>query len=147
MIEETEIAKKRADILSKARAKIGTPYNEVDCSHFVQAVYEEAGLKFPYTETRSYKTNLVGKFFLAITENEAKPGDLILFSGHVGIFDPDGCSATHSIECKRLEKQSDSMRVLSARSGKNMGVEYGQAGWWANPQFLVWKEYKQTAPS
>ena len=140
MAEDTDLeGKLRAKILQKARARIGTSYDKMDCSHMVQSAYEEAGLKFPYTETKSFQSILIGKYFDKTTT--PKPGDLILYPGHVGIYDPDGCSDVQSTECKRMGEKSDSMRILSARSGKNMGVEYGQSSWFGKGDYLVWKDF------
>jgi cell wall-associated NlpC family hydrolase len=148
---EADEGKTRANLLEKARAYIGTPYSKLDCSHFVHDAYKDAGLEFPYSDTKHYDTLLVGKYFRKLDKaEEPKPGDLVLFSGHVGIYDPDGCSTVHTTECKRLSKQSDSMRLLSARgSGKptDVGVEYGQISWWSGGRYLRWVGFGDARPT
>lgn len=71
---------------------IGNPYvwggtsltNGADCSGFVQSVYKEFGIYLPRTtwdmENAGY----------AVSYSEAMPGDLIVYSGHVGIYLGDG---------------------------------------------------------
>ncbi len=75
-----------------ARYKLG-PRNPAsieratDCSHFVHQIYKRAGLPFPYNPT---KTMANIPEFDVLPEEEAKPGDLMLFRGHVGIVDRGG---------------------------------------------------------
>ena len=67
---------------------IGNPYvwggtsltNGADCSGFVQSVYEHFGIKLPRT-TWDQEYSGTG-----ISYEEAMPGDLILYEGHVGIY-------------------------------------------------------------
>lgn len=58
-----------------------------DCSHFTQEIYHRAGFDFPYAQTKDMDC-------LPIFEQEslvtAKPGDLVMFPGHVGILGADG---------------------------------------------------------
>lgn len=60
---------------------------ETDCSHFVHEVYKRAGLPFPFRPTAGLSE--VREFDI-LPENEALPGDLMLFRGHVGIVDEQG---------------------------------------------------------
>lgn len=70
---------------------IGNPYvwggtsltDGADCSGFVQSVYAYFGVSLPRTGQRSsgYAVNSL---------DEALPGDLIFYSGHVGIYMGDG---------------------------------------------------------
>lgn len=67
---------------------IGNPYvwggtsltNGADCSGFVQSVYEHFGINLPRT-TWDQEYSGTG-----ISYEEAMPGDLILYEGHVGIY-------------------------------------------------------------
>jgi hypothetical protein len=59
---------------------------ELDCSHFVQYLYEQAGLYYGYAPSRTLYDGMDG--FKRITH--PKPGDLIVWRGHVGIVvDPE----------------------------------------------------------
>ena len=71
---------------------IGNPYvwggtsltNGADCSGFVQSVYANFGVSLPRT---SYEMRSAG---YAVGYDEALPGDLILYEGHVGLYMGDG---------------------------------------------------------
>ena len=71
---------------------IGNPYvwggtsltNGADCSGFVQSVYAHFGVSLPRT---TYEMVNAG---YAVSYEEALPGDLILYDGHVGLYMGDG---------------------------------------------------------
>ena len=71
---------------------IGNPYvwggtsltEGADCSGFVQSVYAHFGISLPRT---SYEMRSAG---YAVSYDEAVPGDLILYEGHVGLYMGDG---------------------------------------------------------
>lgn len=71
---------------------IGNPYvwggtsltDGADCSGFVQSVYANFGISLPRT---TWDQEYVGT---GISYEEAQPGDLILYEGHVGIYMGDG---------------------------------------------------------
>nr|WP_288974077.1 C40 family peptidase [uncultured Shuttleworthia sp.] len=56
-------------------------YNGADCSGFTMAVYQNFGISLPHSsaEQRSVGVN-VGSI------SNAQPGDIICYSGHVGIY-------------------------------------------------------------
>lgn len=58
--------------------------NGVDCSGFTYRVYEAFGYTLPRT---SYAQRSSGR---AVEYKDAQPGDLIMYSGHVGIYIGDG---------------------------------------------------------
>jgi cell wall-associated NlpC family hydrolase len=59
---------------------------DLDCSHFVQYLYEQAGLYYGYAPSRTLYDGMEG--FRRVSHPEA--GDLIVWRGHVGIVvDPD----------------------------------------------------------
>ena len=129
-------------ILAKARNMIGQyTYSQMDCSHFVHAVYNAAGLIYPYKSTAEFQTLTNGsnaKFEL-VQNNQKQAGDIILMTGHMGIYDPQGCTvlATNA-ECSRLNNNAP---FLSSRSSSNRGPDYGQTNWWSQ-SFKVyrWKQ-------
>lgn len=71
---------------------IGNPYvyggtsltNGADCSGFVYRVYKEFGYNLPRT---SYEQRSAGT---GVNYSDAQPGDLICYSGHIGIYIGDG---------------------------------------------------------
>jgi len=60
---------------------------ETDCSRFVHEIYKRAGFPFHFRSTRELK---YASEFKAVNADEAMPGDLMVFRGHVGIVDQDG---------------------------------------------------------
>ena len=54
---------------------------ELDCSHFVQYLYEQAGLYYGYAPSRTLYDGMDGFKRVA----HPRPGDLIVWRGHVGI--------------------------------------------------------------
>ncbi len=71
---------------------IGNPYvwggtsltNGADCSGFVQSVYAHFGVSLPRTSSQMRSAGY------AVSYEEALPGDLILYDGHVGLYMGDG---------------------------------------------------------
>lgn len=71
---------------------IGNPYvwggtsltNGADCSGFVQSVYAHFGISLPRTSSEQRSAGY------AVSYEEALPGDLILYDGHVGLYMGDG---------------------------------------------------------
>ena len=55
-----------------------------DCSGFVQSVYAHFGVSLPRT---TYEMVNAG---YAVSYEDAMPGDLILYNGHVGLYMGDG---------------------------------------------------------
>lgn len=76
----------------RAKYKMGPrrPANiekETDCSRFVHEIYRRAGLRYAFRTTSSLAQ---APEFDVLDEDDAKPGDLMLFRGHVGVVDKDG---------------------------------------------------------
>lgn len=83
---------KGTDVVAYAQQFIGRPYvyggesltNGIDCSAFVQQMYGRFGISLPRT---SYEQRNVGK---AVSYENAQPGDIICYPGHVAIYMGDG---------------------------------------------------------
>jgi NlpC/P60 family len=59
---------------------------ELDCSHFVQYLYEQVGLSYGYAPSKTLYEGMDGFKRVA----HPRPGDLIVWRGHVGIVvDPE----------------------------------------------------------
>ena len=56
-----------------------------DCSHFVHEIYDRVGLSYEYQSTQT----LGCLTLFQKTEEAPQAGDLILYRGHVGIYDGD----------------------------------------------------------
>ena len=54
--------------------------NGADCSGFVQAVYANFGISLPRTTW-----DMVGVGY-EVSYDEALPGDIVLYDGHVGLY-------------------------------------------------------------
>lgn len=65
----------------------------MDCSHFVQKVFKDAGMSFPYASTRSFlkgtskRPDLIpGLRFISNNLKDAQPGDLLVQKKHIVIL-------------------------------------------------------------
>ena len=81
-----------ADIVAFAQQFVGNPYvwggtsltHGADCSGFVQSVYKHFGIQLPRT---SSQMRSAGR---AVSYSNARPGDVICYNGHVGIYKGNG---------------------------------------------------------
>ncbi|SHE31180.1 C40 family peptidase [Alkalibacter saccharofermentans] len=80
-----------SSIVATARQYLGTPYRSggstpagFDCSGFTQYVFRQLGIGLPRT---SGGQRSVGGF---VAKSDLMPGDLVVFSGHVGIYVGNG---------------------------------------------------------
>lgn len=88
----SEAVNSGASVVDYACRFIGNPYvwggtsltNGADCSGFVQSVYANFGVSMPRT---SGEMRNAGR---AVSYEEAIPGDVICYEGHVGIYIGDG---------------------------------------------------------
>lgn len=77
-----------SNVANYALQFVGNPYvyggtsltNGADCSGFVQSVYAQFGISLPRTSAGQ------GSCGKAVSYSEAQPGDIIYYSGHVGIY-------------------------------------------------------------
>lgn len=108
-----------ASIASYALKFVGNPYvyggtsltDGADCSGFVQSVYRNFGISLPRTsgEQAQCGTNVGG------IEN-AKQGDLVCYSGHIGIYIGDGQIVHAASEKSGIRVSNASYRpILSVR--------------------------------
>ncbi len=81
---------KGESVVQYAKRFLGNPYkwggesltNGADCSGFVKAIYKHFGVSLPHS---SYALRRVGRAVSGGIKN-AKPGDIICYSGHVAIY-------------------------------------------------------------
>lgn len=78
-------------VLEEAAKYVGTPYVAggitpagFDCSGFVSYVYAQFGISLPHASSAYWDIGT------RVSAADAQPGDLIVSSGHVGIFAGDG---------------------------------------------------------
>lgn len=105
---------KGADIANYACKFIGNPYvaggtsltNGADCSGFVMSVYKNFGINLPRS---SYAQSTVGK---GVSYSEARPGDVIYYGGHVGIYIGNGQIVHASTERTGIKITSATYRSI-----------------------------------
>ncbi|MBQ7774485.1 MAG: C40 family peptidase [Lachnospiraceae bacterium] len=98
---------------------IGNPYvwggtsltNGADCSGFVMKVYENFGVSLPHSSAADRKQG----YAVDGLEN-AQPGDLICYSGHVALYIGDG-QIVHAANSKKgiIVSQADYRKILAIR--------------------------------
>ena len=129
-------------LLQAARSKIGTSYGELPCNKFVHEVYQQIGLKYENKLTSQFSTlkdiSFIEVDFKKRDLSVLEPGDILLFEGHMGIWDPQGCSVLpENLECKRL---GSDLPVLSSRSKGNRGPDFGKTEWFGKVKAVYrWK--------
>lgn len=116
-------------IVKAAEKWIGTPYEYggktsagIDCSNFVHKASMEAGFPYEYLNTTKFPTS---PRFKEVTRPQI--GDVVLFQGHMGIYNPDA--------------PSEGYVILSATTSK--GVRYGRPAWFHGAP----KYYRYDKPS
>lgn len=90
--EKEASRQKGLDIVAYAKRFIGNPYvyggtsltRGTDCSGFVMGVYKHFGVSLPRT---SYSMRRVGR---SVSYKDVQPGDIVCYSGHVGIYAGNG---------------------------------------------------------
>lgn len=105
---------KGQDIANFACKYIGNPYvaggtsltNGADCSGFVMAVYQNFGISLPRS---SYAQSTAGR---GVSYSEARPGDVIYYGGHVGIYIGNGQIVHASTERTGIKITSATYRSI-----------------------------------
>jgi RHS repeat-associated protein len=114
----------RSAILAAARRQIGSryftgggarscPQKGFDCSGLVWYSITQAGIIYQYVSTGGMSTS---QYLKKISAGDLQPGDIVLFSGHTGIYDPNQSKPGYDI--------------LNAM---NKGVGYGPSSWYGPP--------------
>jgi LysM repeat protein len=122
--------KSRADLVSTARAFMGTPYkwggtnpNGYDCSGFVQEVFRLCGHSVPRMADAQYDE------LQKVETEELEPGDLVFFNtdgsgvSHVGIYSGEG-KFLHSSSSRGVVESTLSQNYYSQRyvGGSRVGT-------------------------
>ena len=129
-----------SNVLQCARGLIGKTYSDLDCSHFVCEAYSKAQLDYDYADTSSFAAACAGRYgpFKPVI-GDRQAADVLLFKGHMGLWDPEGCTILGTnTECKRLKNEAP---LLSSRSGGNRGPDFGQPKWWGSFSVYRWDGY------
>ena len=90
--EREALKAKGQSVVNYAKQFIGNPYvwggtsltNGADCSGFVKSVYAHFGYSLPRTSTAMRSAGR------AVSYSEILPGDIVCYSGHVGIYAGNG---------------------------------------------------------
>lgn len=95
---------------------IGNPYvyggtsltNGTDCSGFTQAVYKHFGINIPRSSTAQRSAGV------GVSYAEARPGDLICYAGHVGLYIGNGQIVHASSERTGIKISNATYRTILA---------------------------------
>jgi cell wall-associated NlpC family hydrolase len=97
----------------------GTSFNGVDCSGFVQAVFQHNGITLPRTADSQYEAGR------AVKTSDLRPGDVVFFetyavgASHVGIYLGNGrfvhASSSNGVRVDVLSEDYYASRYLGAR--------------------------------
>ena len=111
-------------LISIASSKIGSPYvwgakgpNSFDCSGFVYWCLNQAGVGTSYMTSSGWRNP--GRF-KKVSMGELQAGDIVVVSGHVGIYAGGGT-------------------VIDASSSNGRVVHRSLSGWWANNFITAWR--------
>lgn len=138
-------------VLAAARALIGKPYDQMDCSHFVHQAFATASLAYPYTNTAGFP-GLITKgqdFFEVAGADSMQAGDVVMFAKHMGIWDPQGCTVLAAAQSPNNEctKFTNAAPVLSSRSGGNRGPDFGTTSMFGEIKAVYrWKGIDSSKP-
>ncbi|MGN0466107.1 MAG: C40 family peptidase [Lachnospiraceae bacterium] len=119
-VVSSSVGTKGASIVSYAKKFVGNPYvwggtsltRGADCSGFTMSVYRQFGYNLPRT---SYAQRFAGRKIANLSQ--AKPGDLICYSGHVAIYAGNN-KIVHAANSRRGIVYGDSAtftRILAIR--------------------------------
>ena len=113
-----------SSLISIASSKIGSPYvwgskgpNAFDCSGFVYWCLNQAGVGTSYMTSSGWRNP--GRF-KKVGASELQAGDIIVVSGHVGIYAGDGT-------------------VIDASSSNGRVVHRSFSGWWSRNFITAWR--------
>ena len=117
--EEAARQQKRAAVVAYAKQFIGNPYvyggtsltRGTDCSGFVMSVYANFGVKLPHSSAADRKQG-----YAVDGLNNAQPGDLICYSGHVALYIGNG-QIVHAANSKKgiIVSKANYQKILAIR--------------------------------
>ena len=97
---------------------------QTDCSNFVNEIFKRSGIEYPYADTSTFQC--IQSFHETPTD-QALPGDLVLYRGHIGILDTSGkvISATSGGPKKRSMRSPNDPDFIPSitRLNKNQAGE------------------------
>ena len=77
---------------------------ETDCSRFTQQIYKKAGMEYLYSGTATFHCLNV---FKEVSQDQGKPGDLVLYRSHIGILSKNGNVISATVGGPKKRSQLD----------------------------------------
>jgi cell wall-associated NlpC family hydrolase len=71
----------RVDIIAYAQSFVGTPHDQIDCSHFLWIVFKRFFPKFPYLQSDQYP---ISPLFTSV-QGAMQSADVLVWNGHVAL--------------------------------------------------------------
>lgn len=99
--------------------KWGNGPGRIDCSHLVNEMLRSAGYDIRYQTTRELANS---KYFEVVSADDVRPGDLILWNGHVGVVE------SYNV------KSGEGTFFGSQSSTGPASASFGGSAYWKEPQ-------------
>ncbi|MBR6948737.1 MAG: C40 family peptidase [Bacilli bacterium] len=95
------------------------PYSGTDCSGFVQGVYKHFGIRLSRTTSSMWAARST---YTLVSPNDIRAGDLIMYSGHVGILTGNGNELIHAANSRRGVVRDRNYKTAGGSSNTIYGI-------------------------
>ena len=95
------------------------PYTGTDCSGFVQGVYKHFGINLSRTTSSMWAAKST---YTLVSPNDIRAGDIIMYSGHVGILTGNGNELIHAANSRRGVVRDSNYKTAGGSSNTIYGI-------------------------